>query len=185
MVVFDCVSRWAITRRILEAGISVKVPCGSHEQRASITQKWVLTWGHSHKVSKVQNLSKQEKHEGVVRDAHWCSWFPWHRQWWDVGSAAEGWGGSSCWLKWARGSWGCRGSCGRGSFGDRRYLQEIECISVQNKRTQVRFLLPQRRTRLTSSWMSWQKKWNYSKCTSTQAVGTSTAAFSHFFHARI
>lgn len=94
----------------------------------------------------------------VVGDAHWCSWFPWCRQRRDVGSAARGRGGSHLWLKWARGRW----RWGWGSFGDRRCLQEVECISVSNKRkvSVLMFLLPLRRTRLTGSWVSCEIKWN-------------------------
>lgn len=118
-----------------------KCPAEATDSEHQSLNKQRLTWGHGPEESKVLNLSKQEKHEGVVRNAHWCCWFPWRRQRRDVGSAAGRRGGSSCWLKWAQGSWGCRGSCSWGGFRDRRCLQEIECISVQNKRPQVRFLL--------------------------------------------
>lgn len=118
----------------------MKVPCGGRGQRASITQmNKDSREDTARKSQRFLNLSKKkEEHEGVVRNAHWCCRFPWRRQRRDVGSAAGRRGGSSCWLKWARGSWGCRGSCGWGGFRDRRRLQEIERISVQNKRPQVR-----------------------------------------------
>lgn len=40
MVVFDCVSLWAITRRTFEAGISVKVPWGRQVGRRRLISEW-------------------------------------------------------------------------------------------------------------------------------------------------